>query len=85
MFPVTGSNARAVRTRSAASCQSATRSALKVSHTNRNSEALRTSTAPTVITWLSTPTSGCSIQASTGGMTYCGPVGSRQPIVEHRS
>ena len=85
MLPITGSNASESKTRSAASCQSSTRRAFSASQMKTASDALSTSTAPTVITPPLTPTRGCSIQASTGGMTYCGPVGSRQPIVAQRS
>ena len=85
MLPITGSNASARRTSSAASCQSWTRKAFSDSQRKRASDALSISTAPKVMTPLLTPTSGCSAHASTGGMTYCGPVGSLQPIVAQRS
>ena len=85
MLPTTGSKASVIRTRNVASCHSSTFKALRASQMNTASDALRTRTAPTVIRWLSIPTNGCSIHASSGGITYSGPVGSRQPVVAHMS
>jgi hypothetical protein len=85
MLPMTGSKLIATTTSSAASCQSSTFKARSAQKMKTSSEAFRTRIAPTVMMWLSTEINGCSSQASGGGITYCGPVGSRQPIVRQRS
>ena len=75
----------ATATSRVASCQSPTRSARRVHQRNKASDRLRTMMTAIPSKCPLTPTPGCSSHASSGGMTYCGPVGWKQAVVLQRS